>query len=50
MSNGEITCKDLCKTYNIGAPNEFTALKGLNRVREVDASEPDKLSGHAHQG
>jgi putative ABC transport system ATP-binding protein len=30
MSNGEITCKDLCKTYNIGEPNEFTALCGLN--------------------
>ena len=30
MSNGEIVCKDLVKTYNVGEPNEFTALKGLN--------------------
>jgi len=30
MSDGEITCKDLYKTYNTGAPNEFTALKGIN--------------------
>jgi putative ABC transport system ATP-binding protein len=32
MSNGdgEIRCVDLCKTYNLGQSNEFTALCGLN--------------------
>ncbi len=30
MSDGEITCKDLYKTYNLGEPNEFTALKDIN--------------------
>ena len=30
MNDGEITCKDLVKTYNVGQPNEFTALKGIN--------------------
>ncbi|MFH1054547.1 MAG: ABC transporter ATP-binding protein [Candidatus Altiarchaeota archaeon] len=30
MNDGEIVCKDLVKTYNIGQPNEFTALNGIN--------------------
>ena len=30
MSDGEIRCENLVKTYSIGQPNEFTALKGLN--------------------
>jgi len=37
MSNGEIRCQDLVKTYNIGQPNEFTALKGLNATIEEGA-------------
>jgi putative ABC transport system ATP-binding protein len=37
MSDGEIVCKDLVKTYNIGEPNEFTALKGLNLTIEEGA-------------
>jgi putative ABC transport system ATP-binding protein len=34
MSDGEIVCKDLVKTYNPGEPNEFTALRGLNLTLE----------------
>lgn len=30
MSDGEIRCEELVKTYNIGQANEFTALKGIN--------------------
>ncbi|VVB53591.1 putative ABC transporter ATP-binding protein [uncultured archaeon] len=30
MNDGEITCKDLVKTYNVGQQNEFVALKGIN--------------------
>lgn len=30
MSNGEIVCEELVKTYNIGQPNEFTALRGID--------------------
>ena len=30
MSEGEIRCEGLVKTYNIGQPNEFMALKGLD--------------------
>ncbi len=30
MSNGEIHCENLVKTYNLGHPNEFTALKNIN--------------------
>jgi putative ABC transport system ATP-binding protein len=37
MSDGEIVCKEICKTYNIGQPNEFTALCGLNLTIEDGA-------------
>jgi putative ABC transport system ATP-binding protein len=30
MSNGELRCEGVEKIYNIGQPNEFTALKGLD--------------------
>jgi putative ABC transport system ATP-binding protein len=30
MSDGEIRCENLVKTYNIGQPNEFKALRGLD--------------------
>jgi len=30
MSDGEIRCKDLVKTYNPGKPNECMALEGIN--------------------
>lgn len=30
MSNGEIVCEDLFKTYNIGKPNECRAVNGIN--------------------
>lgn len=33
--DGELRCENVFKTYNIGKPNEFTALKGINmRVEE----------------
>jgi len=30
MSDGEIRCEKLVKTYNLGQPNEFNALKGVD--------------------
>ncbi|OYT26080.1 MAG: hypothetical protein B6U97_04480 [Candidatus Altiarchaeales archaeon ex4484_96] len=30
MSDGEIRCEKLVKTYNVGQPNEFKALRGLD--------------------
>jgi putative ABC transport system ATP-binding protein len=30
MNDGEIRCERLVKTYNIGHPNEFNALKGID--------------------
>lgn len=30
MSNGEIRCENLVKTYNPGKPNECTAIRGVN--------------------
>jgi putative ABC transport system ATP-binding protein len=30
MSNGEIRCDGVVRTYNIGQPNEFAALKGID--------------------
>jgi len=37
MNDGEISCKELVKTYNVGQPNEFTALKGVNlSIKEGD--------------
>ncbi|MBN2015077.1 MAG: ABC transporter ATP-binding protein [Candidatus Altiarchaeota archaeon] len=30
MNNGEIVCTGLVKTYNVGQPNEFKALRGLD--------------------
>jgi putative ABC transport system ATP-binding protein len=37
MNDGEIICRELVKTYNIGQPNEFTALKGLDlEIKEAD--------------
>ncbi len=32
MNDGEILCKGLVKTYNMGQPNEFTALRGIDFV------------------
>jgi putative ABC transport system ATP-binding protein len=37
MSDGEIRCENLVKTYNTGKPNEFTALKRVNlTIKEGD--------------
>jgi putative ABC transport system ATP-binding protein len=37
MNDGEIACRQLVKTYNLGQPNEFIALKGLDlEIKEAD--------------
>ena len=34
MSDGEIECRNLVKTFNLGKPNEFTALRGIDLMIE----------------
>jgi putative ABC transport system ATP-binding protein len=37
MNDEGIVCKELVKTYNLGEPNEFTALKGIDlSIKEGD--------------
>ncbi|MDD5111754.1 MAG: ABC transporter ATP-binding protein [Candidatus Altiarchaeota archaeon] len=37
MNDGEIACRQLVKTYNLGQPNEFIALKGIDlEIKEAD--------------